>query len=227
MNCVRNTSYSLLMNGRVQGSFKGEQGLRQGDPISPLLFVLVMEYLSRSIQKATRDKDFSVIKEIEKLCHGFFWGLKDNRSRVHLISWERVCLPKAYGGLGFKDGTKWNKASLARFIWDLMNKKDLLWVKWINSIYLKGSDFWSYRMSMDTSWYWRKRCRLRITFNKAEIVAAGGEKFKTSSIYCSMLKQNEFPAAGAICGWARLDGPRTMIGGEFGLAVQGRLRWTG
>uniref|UniRef100_A0A803NM56 Reverse transcriptase domain-containing protein n=1 Tax=Cannabis sativa TaxID=3483 RepID=A0A803NM56_CANSA len=68
----------------------------------------------------------SVIKEIEKLCRGFLWGLKENRSRVHLISWEMVCLPKAYGGLGFKDGTKWNKASLARFIWDLMNKKDLL-----------------------------------------------------------------------------------------------------
>uniref|UniRef100_A0A803PL93 Reverse transcriptase zinc-binding domain-containing protein n=1 Tax=Cannabis sativa TaxID=3483 RepID=A0A803PL93_CANSA len=65
----------------------------------------------------------SVIKEIEKLCRGFLWGLKDNRSRVHLISWEKVCLPKAYGGLGFKDGSKWNKASLARFIWDLMNKK--------------------------------------------------------------------------------------------------------
>uniref|UniRef100_A0A803PQB5 Reverse transcriptase n=1 Tax=Cannabis sativa TaxID=3483 RepID=A0A803PQB5_CANSA len=148
----------------------------------------------------------SVIKEIEKLCRGFLWGLKDNRSRVHLISWERVCLPKAYGGLGFKDGTKWNKASLARFIWDLMNKKDLLWVKWINSNYLKGSDFWSYRMSMDTSWYWRKLCRLRTTFNKADIVAVGGEKFKTSRFYCSSLKQTLFPAAWAI--WYGLNMPK-------------------
>uniref|UniRef100_A0A803PYI9 Reverse transcriptase domain-containing protein n=1 Tax=Cannabis sativa TaxID=3483 RepID=A0A803PYI9_CANSA len=44
---VRNTSYSLLMNGRVQGNFKGAKGLRQGDPIYPLLFVLIMEYLTR------------------------------------------------------------------------------------------------------------------------------------------------------------------------------------
>ncbi|KAM6580367.1 hypothetical protein CsatA_004141 [Cannabis sativa] len=48
----------------------------------------------------------SVIKEIEKLYQAFLWGLKDNRTRAHLISWERVCLTKAYGGLGFKDGTK-------------------------------------------------------------------------------------------------------------------------
>uniref|UniRef100_A0A803PKK3 Reverse transcriptase domain-containing protein n=1 Tax=Cannabis sativa TaxID=3483 RepID=A0A803PKK3_CANSA len=58
MNCVRNTSYSLLLNGRIQGSFKGEQGLSQGDPISPLLFVPIMEYLCRRIQQASREKDF-------------------------------------------------------------------------------------------------------------------------------------------------------------------------
>uniref|UniRef100_A0A803QCP7 Reverse transcriptase n=1 Tax=Cannabis sativa TaxID=3483 RepID=A0A803QCP7_CANSA len=32
----------------------------------------------------------SVIKEIEKLYQAFLWGLKDNRTRAHLISWERV-----------------------------------------------------------------------------------------------------------------------------------------
>uniref|UniRef100_A0A803NL58 Reverse transcriptase domain-containing protein n=1 Tax=Cannabis sativa TaxID=3483 RepID=A0A803NL58_CANSA len=46
MICIRSTSYSIIMNGRVQGSFKGEKGLRQGDLLSPLLFVLVMEYLT-------------------------------------------------------------------------------------------------------------------------------------------------------------------------------------
>ncbi|KAM6577187.1 hypothetical protein CsatB_029024 [Cannabis sativa] len=35
------------MNGRLQGSFKGEKGRRQGDPISPLIFVLIMDYLTR------------------------------------------------------------------------------------------------------------------------------------------------------------------------------------
>uniref|UniRef100_A0A803QBI6 Reverse transcriptase zinc-binding domain-containing protein n=1 Tax=Cannabis sativa TaxID=3483 RepID=A0A803QBI6_CANSA len=56
----------------------------------------------------------SVTKEVERLCRGFLWGTKDERLKIHMTSWEKVCLPKAYGGLGFKEGTKWNYAMLSK-----------------------------------------------------------------------------------------------------------------
>ncbi|XP_062085830.1 uncharacterized protein LOC133791939 [Humulus lupulus] len=114
----------------------------------------------------------SIIKEVEKLCWQFLWGALGTRCKFHLASWNQVCLPKAYGGLGTRDGTSWNRALLARYIWAVSTKQDSLWVKWIQHVYLKGVNFWDYALKHDSNWYWRKLCHLRNRFSEREILAA-------------------------------------------------------
>ena len=51
--CLAFVSNSVLINGRPQGKFKGYKGLRQGDPLSPFLFTLVVDGLSRLMDRVT------------------------------------------------------------------------------------------------------------------------------------------------------------------------------
>ena len=52
MNCVSTASMSILLNGSPLPPFKMEKGLRQGDPLSPYLFILVSEALVHILKKA-------------------------------------------------------------------------------------------------------------------------------------------------------------------------------
>ncbi|GKA31462.1 RNA-directed DNA polymerase, eukaryota, reverse transcriptase zinc-binding domain protein [Tanacetum coccineum] len=54
MVCLTTASFSICVNGEMHGFFKGKRGLRQGDPMSPYLFTIVMEVLNLMIKRQIR-----------------------------------------------------------------------------------------------------------------------------------------------------------------------------
>jgi hypothetical protein len=55
MGCVNSTNFSVLINGSPSSFFRSSRGLRHGFPLSPLLFLLIVECLSRILLKLVED----------------------------------------------------------------------------------------------------------------------------------------------------------------------------
>ena len=57
--CISTVKFSVLINGSPSDFFGSSRGLWQGDPLSPLLFDIVMEALSRMLDVAASAGQFS------------------------------------------------------------------------------------------------------------------------------------------------------------------------
>nr|XP_021851943.1 uncharacterized protein LOC110791500 [Spinacia oleracea] len=73
--CVTTVSYQVLVNGEPTASFRPTCGLRQGDPLSPYLFVLCMEILSALLRRAEgshRIEGIAISRGAPPISHLFF-----------------------------------------------------------------------------------------------------------------------------------------------------------
>ena len=75
MECITTVSYSIIVNGESKGMIKPSRGLRQGDPLSPYLFLFCAKGLNAILKQAVdvgEIQEFSICRRGPKLTHLFF-----------------------------------------------------------------------------------------------------------------------------------------------------------
>ena len=64
MAIVKSPNFSILVNGVPTSPFTPSRGIQQGDPISPFLFVILMEGLSHIIKTAKEQNDIMGLQSL-------------------------------------------------------------------------------------------------------------------------------------------------------------------
>ena len=75
MSCISSVSYSVLLNGQPVGFIKPERGLRQGDPLSPYLFLMCamgLQSLLHSIKMEGHIQGVAICWNGPRVSHLFF-----------------------------------------------------------------------------------------------------------------------------------------------------------
>ena len=52
-------------------------------------------------------------------------------------------------------------------MWQVSQKEDLLWIKWIHYVYIKQQDWWGYSAPATASWGWKAICKAKENFEQA------------------------------------------------------------
>jgi ribonuclease HI len=71
----------------------------------------------------------SICSELDKLNRNFLWGSSEDKKKMHMVGWDKICQPKKDGGLGLYSSKPRNLALLAKLNWRLIDEKDSLWAK--------------------------------------------------------------------------------------------------
>lgn len=90
-----------------------------------------------------------------QLCAQFFWGQTEEKKKIHWRSWDRMCLTKAEGGLGFKNLHAHNLALVAKQGWRLLSNPTSLIARLYKALYFPRCYFLDADIGEVPSFSWR------------------------------------------------------------------------
>ena len=125
----------------------------------------------------------NVYEEITKICRNFLWGHQKGERKLVPVSWETLCFNKTAGGVGIRDPGIWGQALLSKHLWEVQQKQDSLWIRWLHGYYLRGKDFWTCRANSQSSFLWKSLLEVRDRMGVSLMQFVREGKFKVARAY--------------------------------------------
>lgn len=95
-------------------------------------------------------------KDIERTMNSFWWGCKGESNKgIRWKSWDRLCVPKSWGGLGFKRLREFNIAMLGKQAWRLIQYPNSMLARIYKAKYFPNSTFFEASLGSNPSFIWR------------------------------------------------------------------------
>ena len=85
----------------------------------------------------------------------YWWGQTKDEKKIHWINWEKLCSPKARGGMGFRDIQAFNQALLAKQAWRLIHNTHSLAYRVYKRRYFPNCSFMDAELGNNPSYVWR------------------------------------------------------------------------
>ncbi|KAL4298226.1 hypothetical protein GQ457_12G014210 [Hibiscus cannabinus] len=97
----------------------------------------------------------SLVEEMSRSIRRFWWSGKGSARGWPLVAWDDICLPKAAGGLGFKDLHLFNIALLGKQLWRLLSTPDSLLCRTLRAKYFPDGDLFGASAPARSSFAWK------------------------------------------------------------------------
>ncbi|XP_019163518.1 PREDICTED: uncharacterized protein LOC109159864 [Ipomoea nil] len=95
-----------------------------------------------------------VCTAIERTMNRYWWGSGTDHG-IHWKAWDKLCVPKKYGGLGFKDLRAFNLAILGKQAWRMLTNTDSLVSRVYQARYYPKQTFFEACLGNNPSYCWR------------------------------------------------------------------------
>ncbi|KAL0863670.1 hypothetical protein Bca101_042788 [Brassica carinata] len=97
----------------------------------------------------------TVISGLSSEMARFWWDGMEFKRKIHWLSWEKLCLSKEDGGMGFKELECFNQALLAKQAWRLIHMEECLMAKVLKGKYFGAERFLDVQLGDKVSYAWK------------------------------------------------------------------------